>query len=203
MEIPNNIDLTTRYVPQKATLYVRPENSFSDVSIATYEENDWDSIRSQAISLNSSCQGCMKIRHQKESLNCTYSSSSPTSAAKVVRWSSVDVHLHSIELGDHPCPIMGPPTTISWTAHDHTNILIDDFERKRRKQKRDTICPTIREHILINAGYSKKEINRAINEARRIRMGRSRSQNDNIREKSKKPFFSWLSRGKSLKTVAV
>lgn len=196
--------MTTPYVPQKATLYVRQkQESFSDESIATFDETDWDSIRSNVSQLNVSCQarGCLKIRSFEESLKCSYAVTPRSTTTKDVRWSSVDVHLHTFELGDHPCPIMGPPTTISWVAHDHKSLLIDDYENKRRKQKRDTICPTIREHILLNAGCSKKELGRAINEARSVRMSRARSQNDKFREKSKKPLFSWLTRGKSVKTV--
>ena len=186
MKIPSDFGVTSRYVPQKATMYVRRKRkSLSDTSVTTVNESEWDTLRSSSL-CQEQLRGCLK-----ESLECGYT---PLTSSPNVQWSCVDVYLHAYELGDHPCPILGPPTTISWKAHDHQNLSMDDFERQKRRRYWYWLSPSIREQMLLQAGYSEQELSQAMNEARRVRMSR---------DAWNKPFFSWFSfRGiKNVKTV--
>ncbi|GAX22190.1 hypothetical protein FisN_19Lh252 [Fistulifera solaris] len=184
-------ETSTAYLPQKATVYVRhKQESFSSTS--TVPES-WDCIRSN----HSLRPGCLKRKSQEESLKCEYASRKSTNA---VRWSTVHVYCHTYELGDNPCPLLGPPITIAWQSHKQLEVAVDDFETKHRgTTSRGLLSEDVREYILLNAGYSKRDLSRAIHDARRVRMSRERTQHDIIvnDNNAKKGLFSLWGKKKS------
>ncbi len=116
-----------------------------------------------------------------------------------VKWSTVHVYCHTYELGDNPCPLLGPPITIAWKSHKELeNMSVDDFETKHRgTTSRGMLSGDVREYILLNAGYSKRDLSRAINDARRVRMRRERTQHDNVDDDGKKGLFSFWGKKKA------
>jgi hypothetical protein len=127
---------------------------------------------------DSRIKGCLKVVTQKESLSHLYESEK---SHKSVRWSTIDFHSHEMLLGDNPSIRSGPPLTISWKAHAHHQISIDDYEnfKPERRRKSEMLSPRqMREDLLISAGYSRSELRKATTEAAAIRQMRHRSIKD-------------------------
>jgi len=123
-------------------------------------------------------QPCLKVKNQAESLSKTYTPSNDEKK-KTLGWSTVDIHYHSMELGDHPEVLLGPPLTISWSAMGHETLSIDEI---KVTEKMSNLCPFLpkseRELILKRAGYKRRDIVKAMVEVRKVRTSRARSKKE-------------------------
>jgi hypothetical protein len=177
-------------VRQKMAMFLRfrsgkPSDSYA-VEPKSKSEH-CDTMRSLCLDPSTACEttmrseanGCLKVVTQEDSLNHLYGSEkSPT---YFVQWSTIDVYSHEILLGDNPSVSSGPPLTISWMAHEHHPISIDDYEKSKpeRRRKVEMLSPRQRrEDLLISAGYNRSDLKAAGNEAAAIRQMRCRSLKD-------------------------
>jgi hypothetical protein len=88
--------------------------------------------------------------------------------------------------------------TIAWQSHKELAVAVDEFETKHRgTTSRGMLSGDVREYILLNAGFTKRDLSRAVNEARRVRMSRERTQHDNVDENGKKGLFSFWGKKKA------
>lgn len=107
--------------------------------------------------------------------------------SRAVQFSTVEVHLHEMKLGDNPSVLMGPPLTICWYGFSHETYSVEEFEQmrghpKRRHQmiwNRDK-----REELLMHSGYSRKEIDKAAATVLEINRQRMESTKDFKKKKS-------------------
>jgi hypothetical protein len=92
---------------------------------------------------------------------------------------------------------LGPPITIAWQSHKELNLSVDEFETKHRgTTSRGMLSADVREYILLNVGHSKRDLSRAINDARRVRLSRERTQHDTVDDNPKKGVFSFWGKKK-------
>ena len=89
----------------------------------------------------------------------------------------VHVHVHTVELGDHPDACHGgPPVQLGWRYSTRTSLLHDHTSKPV-----EWISPTQREDALIDCGVPRLHIHRAIVQAHRIRLSRIDSFNKSQR----------------------
>jgi hypothetical protein len=88
------------------------------------------------------------------------------SPANAVRFSTVEIRSYPMIMGDNPSVTCGIPVTIDW-AHDGDVVVCDiqDYEecRPTRRHRMELLLPSsIRSSFVLNAGYSRKEIQQQI-----------------------------------------
>jgi len=121
----------------------------------------------------------------------TMKSSLPASVVEQINPNSflgtkkLNVSFHTIEireyvqlLGDHPSVSNGPPLTIGWDYHCNDPIPIDIYEIKRGRPRmaNELVMSTfLREKVLMNSGFSREEIAKAVREAKKIKSKRAKT----------------------------
>ena len=88
----------------------------------------------------------------------------------------VNVHVHTVELGDHPDACHGAPVQLGWRYSTRTSLLHDHTSKPV-----ECISQTQREDALIDCGVPRLHIHRAIVQAHRIRLSRIDSFNKSQR----------------------
>lgn len=190
-----NSESTTSYAVDSQPC--RRRRSLSELTI--FESSDHDSIEDAATALQTSNtsprsnktvrRSAMLVKTQESSLKAPYGTFRTRRPAvdhddnkKKVTWTTVDVYCHEPELGDNPAVSSGPPVTISWAAHDHYTLSIDAFEQERSKnrckQRRLLSSRSQRENKLLNAGYSRRDLEKASLEVAVISHNRAQSSKE-------------------------
>ena len=86
---------------------------------------------------------------------------------KKVQFGHIEFREYELELGDHPSVTVGPPISLSWSYNKEKckAYNIDYFEQNRgprRSTSQMVIPPEIREKWLIENGFSRRHITRAV-----------------------------------------
>jgi hypothetical protein len=178
-------------VRQKMTMLLRFRSGKSSDTLESKSKSEHcDTIRSLYLDPSSVCgppfsvedykaKGCLKVMTLEDSLNHLYGSAEKS--PKSLHWSTIDFYSHEMVLGDNPCVSSGPPLTISWKAHEHHPISIDEYElfKPERRRKIEMLSPRQRrEDLLISAGYNRSDLKAAATEAAATRQNRMRSLKD-------------------------
>jgi len=86
-----------------------------------------------------------------------------------VRFLNVTISEHPIIVGDNPGGNKGPPVTIAWESVKLATVDIDQFEKARQDERRDfnelKMPPTKRRSMLLDLGFTPKEINQGLKAA--------------------------------------
>ena len=135
----------------------------------------------------------MHVTSQASSLRVPYGHKLPPKYS--VHWGQIDVYCHEPELGDNPAVSSGPPMTISWSAHSHYSLPVDAFEEERAHSRSPdrllAASRSARETKLLNAGYTRRELEQASLEVAVISNNRVKSSHDGrLRAK----FHKWAHR---------
>jgi hypothetical protein len=123
-------------------------------------------------------RGCLRHRRDK---------AESSSSSRSVQFSTVDVHLHEMILGDNPSVLMGPPLTICWYGSCHETFSLEEFEQSRGPPKRRNEMiwnREKRENILIHSGYSRREIDKAAEAVYKANQQRMESTKDFRKKRS-------------------
>jgi len=135
--------------------------SSGTLSTIADDESDHDCYSNHA-------KGCLKVNMPNRGVG------------KKITWTTVEIYHHTMELGDHPDVFSGPPLMISWSAQNKRTISIDDFESSSNRVKPCRFCSrNERESILMKAGYSCRDMNKAVMEVWKIRHHRAWSKMEN------------------------
>jgi len=145
--------------------------SSGTLSTIADDESDHDCYSNHA-------KGCLKGKEQSQSLSEIYMPN--RGVGNKVKWLTVEIYHHTMELGDHPDVFSGPPLTISWSARSKRTMSIDEFESNSNRVKPCRLFSTNeRESILMKAGYSCRDMNKAVMEVWKIRHHRAWSKMEN------------------------
>jgi hypothetical protein len=122
-----------------------------------------------------------------------------SASLRKVSWDTIQFRTYETILGDNPSVSAGPPISLGWkyNVSSSTIVSIDDYEsrRGRRRSKEQFLLPLVaRERALMDAGYSRSEINAAVKASLKIKQ--SRQVNARV------GWLHALSRRKSSKTAS-
>eukprot|EP00804_Cyclotella_cryptica_P014464 CCRYP_004798-RA/>CCRYP_004798-RA protein AED:0.12 eAED:0.12 QI:0/-1/0/1/-1/1/1/0/389 len=98
-----------------------------------------------------------------------------------VSFSSLEIRSYNVTLGDAPTS-NGPAISLDWEYDPQSTVIqIDDYENERistRRSKHEMLMPpSYRQYLLMReAGFSRGEIQRAVDQARRIAKERDRTR---------------------------
>ena len=131
-------------------------------------------------------KGCLKIRTQQASLakplvtkpKVAYCSQCPTcTQAKRVQFSTVQIRSYPIILGDNPSVSAGPPIQLGWEISDTFQVSVEVVSRFQLLQRNNKTVYVLsrwtRETMLLNKGYTRREIFLATHQARKDRNNRT------------------------------
>ena len=105
---------------------------------------------------------------EKQKRPCVTTSSTPTPLIPTIKSTYVTfgfVHVRYYEriLGDNPSCLSGPSLSIGWRYLPEQTISIEQYERKPSRSKDKLLLPkVVRENILLNLGYTTKDIAYAV-----------------------------------------
>lgn len=108
-------------------------------------------------------RSCLKVPTQMESL-AIEASVAETLSRKMVRFASVEFREYTLVLSDNPSTTSGPPIGIGWKYYPEDTVLLDldEYERGREGHRRTarelSLPPDVRDSMLRNIGYSRKEL---------------------------------------------
>mmetsp|Transcript_11723 Transcript_11723/g.19858 ORF Transcript_11723/g.19858 Transcript_11723/m.19858 type:complete len:247 (-) Transcript_11723:639-1379(-) len=93
-----------------------------------------------------------------------------------VSFKSLEIREYNMTLGDHPSAYSGPPVTLDWNHDPHVEVVdVDLYEqarKPRRNRKQLKLSSREREELLVEGGFSMKDIEVAWNSALKIRKQR-------------------------------
>ncbi|KAL7541892.1 hypothetical protein ACHAXR_011349 [Thalassiosira sp. AJA248-18] len=137
-----------------------------------------------AYSAGQHLKSCLTVKTHRDSVASLYSfKDSSTTGNNRVRFDTVEFRMYPIVLGDNPSTSSGPPIGLGWryatedTLEEDIDIYEsyrdgDDTQESIRRLKTELrIPPSVREHMLIEAGYSRHEIRLA---AKRLQKDKER-----------------------------
>jgi hypothetical protein len=156
----------------------KSEHSDTSTTRSLYLEDSSTASGTSMCFRDAKANGCIKVGTQEDSLSNLYESEK---SHKSVRWSTIDFYSHEMLLGDNPSVSSGPPLTISWKAHEHHPITVEEYEKFKpvRRRKSEMLSPRqMREDLLMGAGYNRSDLKEATTEAAAIRQMRHRSLKD-------------------------
>eukprot|EP00814_Leptocylindrus_danicus_P012053 CAMPEP_0116047172 /NCGR_PEP_ID=MMETSP0321-20121206/28713_1 /TAXON_ID=163516 /ORGANISM="Leptocylindrus danicus var. danicus, Strain B650" /LENGTH=222 /DNA_ID=CAMNT_0003528961 /DNA_START=585 /DNA_END=1253 /DNA_ORIENTATION=+ len=123
-------------------------------------------------------------------------SSDGSSTSKSVRFSSIDIYMFSMQLGNNPSCVLGPPVRLGELLSIEENRSIEEYESSReskiRKRKQLYLDPTRRTDILLISGYDQCEIDEAIVKAHLVKKERAESVRLSRSEQSSRDPFRKL-----------
>jgi len=172
------LDVLPPELKQKATVL---KNVVSQRTIPCSESSLSDRIKGR--------KSCLKVRTQSESLRKQASSFSllEEDKDKNVRFSTVEMRLYPLRLGDNPSISGGPPLTIGWDYEGSPIVSkVEEYETirpPRRTSEEMKIPRSLRQEWLREEGYSRREMNEAQARALRAKRGRlaSARETDSLR----------------------
>ena len=111
------------------------------------------------------------------SLSSTHSSSSSSNLMKRnVSFSRLEIREYDIAISDHPSCSYGPPIQLGWQYRDRKAVGLEEYEKKReprRNMNQLVLSYNVRRYLLLKrAGYSKGEIQQAMDEVERVKRER-------------------------------
>jgi len=145
---------------------------------------------------------CLKVKTQEQSEQQPYITSTATAAAssssnaivargattsqqtnKHVGFATVTISSHAMCLGDSPSVSAGPPVQLDWTCLETVTASLDAYEEsssmQQRRQRPEMQMPAhVRQTILMQAGYSRPELQAAATEAQKIQKRILKSSRD-------------------------
>lgn len=110
-------------------------------------------------------RSCLKVTTQMESLAKV---ATVAENRKMVRFASVEFREYTLVLSDNPSTTSGPPIGIGWKYYPEDTVLLDldEYERGREGRRRTarelSLPPDVRDNMLRNIGYSRKELLEAV-----------------------------------------
>ena len=126
--------------------------------------------------------GCLVHCTQYDSIHTPYWRKSESLHSLSVRWSGLEIHYHTMVMGDNPSCSAGLPVAIQWNADSHQVIKLDDFEADRgfrRRNRVEMMIPIMQRYDLVRqAGFSRLEMKDAEKEIKKIQKQRNRSRGD-------------------------
>jgi hypothetical protein len=127
--------------------------------------------------------GCLKIITQRDSVGVYYG---PVNGnERSVRWGNIEMHSHSMILGDNPCPA-GPAVCLSWTSFNTISVSVHDYEASlppRRCLQQLVFPKSFRTELLKESGYSRGEIRISSELGAEIRKHREKNARQTMAEK--------------------
>ena len=163
-----------------------------DLFVRRFAQRDTTEPLVETSESESGPRGCLKYATQALSISKP-SGSRRKSLSESVRWSTVEVHSHAVQLGDNPAVGTGAPICIKWEAFDSTIVDIESYEslRPERRTKQEMVLPRwVRDDMLKNAGYSRGRIQEATNEIMKIHEHRMKSARDGRMKEKLRKFLS-------------
>ena len=101
-------------------------------------------------------------------------------ARRSVSFGKVEVRVCERVLGDNPC--VGPSLSIGWNYSTETEFQVDDWEKKRVKERRPheklLLSPDKREKIAKRSGYTKEEIQKNVELMAKYQRRRDRTRKE-------------------------
>jgi hypothetical protein len=101
---------------------------------------------------------------------------SDDSLKPTVSFSNLQIREYNVAISDHPSCSFGPPVQLSWDYQKEKDIPLDSYEESRepRREVRELALSYYdrRFLLLIQAGYSKKEVKEAMKEVERVKRER-------------------------------
>jgi hypothetical protein len=102
-----------------------------------------------------------------------------------ISFGSVNIHTHSLILGDNPAVSHGLPLALAWDPEDSMTFSLDDFEiiRETRPKKPLKISCEDREAWLQEIGHTSGSFSRLAHEIFEIKSSRQQAKQEKIHEK--------------------
>lgn len=164
------------------------------ITIITMSDHDDLSTSSKSLALdyaslasNTSSRGILKKKTVEESLSADFpwmsSRSFGSNAGTVVTFDTVEINEHPITLGVHPSVEGGgPPIELEWQSQSYEVTTVDDFEHARAAAEGGRtvrkLGPEERIDLLVKAGFTRSELDRAADEMSAIRLMREMAKRD-------------------------
>mmetsp|Transcript_27575 Transcript_27575/g.51741 ORF Transcript_27575/g.51741 Transcript_27575/m.51741 type:complete len:148 (-) Transcript_27575:437-880(-) len=95
------------------------------------------------------------------------SSESSASGERRVSFSTIEIHEHAMIMGNSPSISYGCPLEIDWEEQCHYSVDVEEYEETRPPRRiRDQLAMPgeLREEVLLESGYTKRQINRQISQ---------------------------------------
>ena len=134
--------------------------------------------------------GCLKPTVQTLFLNSSSShmtSSSPLlcHVSKTVRWGNIQIHAHTVTIGDNPSVSVGLPVTLTWKAVHHETISVNEFEKIKERQLGDerttlglVLSRVQRDDIARSSGFSRAQMKNTLEAIQKAKHSRQRNARD-------------------------
>mmetsp|Transcript_2299 Transcript_2299/g.3507 ORF Transcript_2299/g.3507 Transcript_2299/m.3507 type:complete len:391 (-) Transcript_2299:420-1592(-) len=155
-------------------------------------------------------KSCLKVKTFEESLSPSLRETNVGSTPKNCRFSTTEIRIYPIILGDNPSVSDGPPITIDWNIITSKTIPVEEFERlvltskTRRGIEKAIACPYSRkerENMLRKSGYSLSDIEEGMETISKVKKkDRSRANSKIIykleegAESARRKFKRWMLR---------
>lgn len=97
--------------------------------------------------------------------------------SKKVSFTHIEIREYDVVLGDNPCAY-GPSLSLGWKCHRNFTMEMDNYEEskpERRSQRQMQLPRYVRERILMDFGFSRREMNEAIEESTTIKKQRQQT----------------------------
>lgn len=166
-----------------------------DDTVKSLATDETSSVSSFSLCEEQECaikkKSCLKVKTQAESLAITPTRSpSSSNQAKSVYFSTLEIHVFALQLGDNPSTSSaGVPLAIGAHAFSKT-LAVDDHEESRKdsiRRRGDLYVPPItRTEWLLQEGFTKGEMMQAESAARRVKLERLASRKDSIEAEEEK-----------------
>ena len=115
----------------------------------------------------------------RSSIKSTDSSNDNKQLKRNVSFASLEIRSYNVTLGDAPTS-HGPPVSLDWDYDPKPEVIpLDSYEEHReRRSRHEMLMPAShRKYLLMReAGFSRSEIQRAVEDARQIVKGRERTR---------------------------
>lgn len=132
-------------------------------------------------------KGSLKVKSLSESLDAIVHHDAPTSASssssnkkkRVVSFGSVELREYPYVLGCNPSVKSGYPLALAWCPISDVTKSIDQFEEQHPpRHEMKSMSETERETFLLEAGYTKEELEEVYEEVAAIQLSRKFSSRD-------------------------
>lgn len=105
-----------------------------------------------------------------------------------VRFGSVEVHMHELQLGGSSVPMRGPSLSLKWERLSYQKYAsVDEYQKENHRNRRspDEMLLTSQQRVdfLLDIGYSMREVQSSVREAGTVRMKRLQSARYSSRNK--------------------
>lgn len=97
----------------------------------------------------------------EEIAKCNSAETGISPTASGVRFEGITIREYFITIGDNPSPLFGPPLSLDWMFDSEYSLTVDRYEELRQKRRtgREMMIPSrMREDILLQSGFARKEI---------------------------------------------